>query len=85
MSLSKTNEFQTTLELLSARRQYLIEHRRLSETWELELDALTMAIKSLQKWLQEYATSPTPQVIDEFISMHQFGLRLENRYTSIQF
>jgi hypothetical protein len=85
LSLSKTRDFQTTLELLSARRQWLIEHRRLSETWELELDALTMAIKSLQKWLQDYQISPTPQYIEEFISMHQFHLRLENRFTSNQF
>jgi hypothetical protein len=85
MSLSKTRDFETTLELLSARRQYVIEHRRLSETWELELDSLTVAIKSLQKWLQDYQISPTPQYIEEFISMHQFHLRLENRFTSTQF
>ncbi len=82
MSFNQT--FQTTLELLSARLQYLIEHRRLSESWELELDALTMAIKSMETWYKEYVTSQTPQFIEEFIATHQFHLRLENRYSSVQ-
>jgi hypothetical protein len=85
LSLVKTYDFQIALELLSARRQWVIENRRLSETWELELDSLSVAIKSLQKWLQDYQISPTPQYIEEFISMHQFHLRLENRFTSNQF
>jgi hypothetical protein len=76
--MSLNPDFLKTLEFLSARRQYLIEHRRLSETWEKELDALTMAIKSMQKWLQEYNTSPCG--IDEFVANHQFHLRMENRF-----
>lgn len=85
MSFSKTHNFQIALELLSARLAYLIEHRRFSETWEQELDALTAAIKSLQKWLKEYESSRTPQFIEEFIANHQYNLRLENRFTSEQF
>ncbi len=83
--MSYSSDFQIALEILSARLHYLLEHRRLSETWEQELDALTMAIESMQRWKQEYESSPTPQFIDEFIANHQYHLRLENRFTSNQF
>jgi len=71
-------DLRTTIEIVSARRLYLIEHSNRSENYPIELEALAVVIKSLQQGLQEYESSSYG--IEEFIAAHQLHLRLESSY-----